>query len=112
MRRAVARKAYDEAVSAAWKAFDKATAEAALKVYAEAIAPAARKAYDEAFDEAIAPAEKVYGEAMAAAKKDFDEATAAAARKYSNPGLLGRILLGRIKGHFRKKKEVFQSKEI
>ena len=73
MRRAAARKAYDEAMSAAWKAFDKATAEAALKVYAEAIAPAARK--------------------------------------YSNPGLLGRILLGRIKGHFRKKKEVFRIME-
>jgi len=55
---------------------------------------------------------KVYDKAIAAAEKAYDEVIAPADRKYSNPGLLGRILLGRIKGHFRKKKEVFQSKEI
>ena len=42
MRRAVARKAYDEALAAAWEAYDEAMT-AARKAYAEAIAPAARK---------------------------------------------------------------------
>ena len=100
MRRAIARKAYDEAIAAAWEAYD------------EAIVAAAKKAYAEANDEAMAADWEAYDEAMTAARKAYAEAIAPAARKYSNPGLLGRILLGRIKGHFRKKKEVFQSKEI
>ena len=97
MRRAIARKAYAEAMAAAWE------------TYNEAIVAVAKKAYAEANDEAIAAAWEAYDEAIAAARKAYAEAIA---RKYSNPGLLGRILLGRIKGHFRKKKEVFQSKEI
>ena len=100
MRRAIARKAYDEAIAAAWEAYD------------EAIVAAAKKAYAEANDEAMAADWEAYDEAMTAARKAYVEAIAPAARKCSNPGLLGRILLGRIKGHFRKKKEVFQSKEI
>ena len=84
MRRAVARKAYDEAMAAAWEAYD------------EAIVAAAKKAYAEANDEAMAAAWEAYEEAIVAAKKAYAEAIAPAARKYSNLGLLGRI-----KGHFR-----------
>jgi len=62
MRRAAARKVYDEAMAAAWKAFDEAID--------DAIAPA-RKAYDEAIDNAIAPAGKAYAEAIAAAWKAY-----------------------------------------
>ena len=76
MRRAVARKAYDEAMAAAWEAYN------------EAIVAVAKKAYAEANDEAIAAAWEAYDEAIAAARKAYAEAIA---RKYSNPGLLGRI---------------------
>ena len=66
MRRAAARKVYDEAMAAAWKAFDEAID--------DAIAPA-RKAYDEAIDDAIddaiAPAGKAYAEAIAVAWKAY-----------------------------------------
>ena len=96
MRRAeAALKAYDEAIAAATKkAYDKAVAKATA---------AAWKAYDEAIDKAIAAAWKAFNDeaiddAITAARKAFDEAIAPATRKYSNPGLLGRILLGRIKG--------------
>ena len=95
MRRAPAKRTYNEAIAPAEKAYEKALI-AAEKAYDEAIA-AAEKTYDEV----IAPAKRTYNEAIAAAEKAYDEVIAPADRKYSNPGLLGRILLGRIKGHFR-----------
>ena len=81
------RKAYNEAMTSAQRAYDEVIAPA-QKAYDEGIA-SARKAYDEvvdparkAYNEAIAPARKAYDEAITLAPKAYKEATASVKKAY------------------------------